>query len=38
MRNLLVKALVAVLLFANSAFAADPLATWNDGRLRQLRR
>ena len=35
MRNLLVKALVAVLLLANSAFAADPLPSWNDGKAKQ---
>ena len=35
MRNLLVNALFAVVLFANSAFAADPLPSWNDGKAKQ---
>jgi len=30
MKSLLVKSLLAFLLFANAAFAADPLASWND--------
>lgn len=35
MRNLLVNALFAVVLFANSAFAADPLSSWSDGKAKQ---
>ena len=35
MRNLFVKTLLAVLLLANSAFAADPLPSWNDGKAKQ---
>lgn len=35
MRNLLVNALFAVVLFANSAFAADPLPSWSDGKAKQ---
>lgn len=35
MRNLLVKTLLAVLLFSNSAFAADPLPSWSDGKAKQ---
>ncbi len=35
MRNLFVKTLLSVLLLANSAFAADPLPSWNDGKAKQ---
>jgi len=35
MRNLLAKALFAMLLLANAAFAADPLPSWNDGKAKQ---
>ena len=35
MRNLFVKTLLAVLLLANSAFAADPLPSWNDRKAKQ---
>ena len=31
MRNLLCKSLLALLLLANAAFAADPLPSWNEG-------
>jgi phosphoserine phosphatase len=35
MRSLLLKVLLPLLLFANTAFAADPLPSWNDGPAKQ---
>lgn len=35
MKDLLLKSLCALLLLANPVFAADPLASWNDGKAKQ---
>ena len=35
MRCLLVKSLLLPLLLTNPAFAADPLATWNEGKAKE---
>jgi phosphoserine phosphatase len=35
MKSILIRAFLALLLSANAAFAADPLASWNDGPAKQ---
>jgi hypothetical protein len=35
MRSILIKALLALLLSASAAFAADPLPSWHDGPAKQ---